>query len=455
MAEQAPEVARDTMDESALGRQPSLCNDNGSALNIQDWEAFNALSNEDHQYPIDALYAAGDTTSRGNLPERIRINAQPVLRILRNVCGARFHEGKPVVIFRPYKVLLHHERLIRERVTEAQDSMENSLHAEPAVIQTSQPSSGNHSSDKQTEVDQLRSLMSFMDDLSARVAFVQSCECSSIRFSDLYLLYQPGDVVISRDYRQAYRIIKVESERRIEYKNQKVVVEDGAFIIHCIYIDFDGERLGPVLRKIFMQPWILTKALLSLEILPLRLAEMHQKDLLSNLSSRGATFVKVAGISEHMHYVGRTLDSNKDVNGTVIIDFQEAFRHSEKHDEYNDSETKMGWRPSLEVDLKDAHLFALGFDECEESEETFPSMGDLIYDDSYVDAIRHRDFIWEQVTSSESEPRNSNTIKVLDAQYMSGIKSLTEAELTIMNHRVFGFIPDLFEWGESSQHFEL
>lgn len=433
------------MNDHAPERQSSWMNDTGSALHIQDWEAFNTPSDEAHQFPIDALYTPeDDPLSQGNLPDRIRINGQFVLGVLRKICGPRFPEGTPVMMFRLYKALLHHNHSIRTWAADLQDNIDETLKADPTAIDTVEPSSKQRKADKQAELDQLKVLLSLMDDLSARADFLQTSECDAIRFSDLYLLYRPGDVVVSQDCRQAYRIFHIECERKIIRRNQKVIVEDGVFVIHCVYIDFDGERLGPVLRKIVVQPWCLTKAIHLLDVLPLKRAELKQTDLASKLAIRGATFVKAAGISP-MHYIGRTLDSNKDINSTVIIDFQEAIRVSELLDKSSDEKNKKKWRPDLISNLKDARLFAIGFDECEEQVQGCPSLGGLIFNDSYVAEIKHQNFVRDQLSFLKSEPRRQST--VLCAQLLSEIGVWTEEELIIMNHRVYGFIPDIHRWG--------
>ncbi|KAJ4387487.1 hypothetical protein N0V93_008079 [Gnomoniopsis smithogilvyi] len=446
MAEQA-EVAQVGMQNNGARGQSSNFNENGSALHVQNWEEFIAPTDEFHQFPIDILYPNGGTlASQDQLPERIRINAQPLLRILRKICGPRFPEEKSVTMCRPYRALLHHDRSIREYHTDLKDKMKTSLSTDQVIVETSQPpSSGKDYSEQQTELDQLRSLISLMDDISARASFLQSYECNTIRFSDLYLLYQPGDVVVSQDHRQAYRIIKIESEKKVLHRNKSLNIGDGAFKIHCVHIDSDGERLGPILRKIVLQPWGLTKAFSSLEILPLRRAKLQKEDLASYLIQRGATFVKVARTSP-MNYAGLTLDSDNNVNGTVIIDFKEAIRASELYDKQQKEEFRKKWRPSLEVSLEDAGLYVPDFDEREECVEPCSAMGKYIYDDSYVDELTYQKLVREQVSLSKSEPQRPSTI--MCAQLLSEIGTLTEEELIIMSYRIFGFIPEMLRWAE-------
>lgn len=352
------------------------------------------------------------------------------------------------MIFRPYKALLLHESAIRDWATNLKQDMEETPAADPTMSTTgtSQDSSKEHHSSKKADLNQMNFLILLLDKISARLSYIQSSECNAITFSDLYLLYRPGDVVISRDYRQAYRVLQVESERTIVSRNQKLIVEDGPTTVHCICIDFDGERLGPVLRKVVAQPWGLTKEIQSLEILPLERAIMQRKVSAADLHGRGATFVKVAGVSP-MHYTGRTLNSNTEVNGTVIIDFQEAFRYSKEFDESSEK-TKKNWKPSLEDNLAHARLFAPGFDECEAQVQTCFSQGEIIYDDSYVDVTRAQNFIRNQMILAKSESRKPSL--TLCAQLLSETGPLTEDELIIMNHRVFGFVLDFLAWGRLS-----
>lgn len=446
------EFARDPGGDNATGSGQSWNYEDAPALHTQSWEGFHSPSYEANQFPIDVLELTGwESSIQGCIPERIRINSKLILEGLRQICGTKFPKGDPVIMLRPYKALLLHESAIRDWATEPEANIEGSLETGEATSQTSRHLPKEYGSNKQGDVSEWNCLISLLDELSARASYLQSLECSSVLFSDLYLLYRVGDIVISRDYRQAYRVLKVQNESTIIPENQKIIVDECPIIVHCVLIDFDGEWLGPVLRKFIVQPWGLEKDMKSLAILPLEWAVTQHKIDRSNLRARGATFVKVAGVSP-MHYTGRTLDSNTQVNGTVIIDFQEAFRYSERPeaDGYtNREQEKKQWRLSLETDLTGARSFASDCDKREPRVLTSSSNGELILDDSYVDDVVNRNFIRSELTSSYSQSKKLSL--ALSPRRLSETGDLTDDEFIIMNHRVFGFIVDDLEWGKFSR----
>lgn len=418
-------------------------------LNYQTWDDFHSDPHESNLFSIDILLSSqqdgekstdnGATPAKENveLPERIRINSNYLIQILTNFRGSSHSEDAPTIMFRPYKTLLFFEEEIRHTAAE----LEQKAHTPSATSSTTDfPSE----TGDEARLAHLRCLVQFMDThLSTRIAFLQTAESQTIFFSDLWLLYKPGDFVISRDLCQAHQVIKVETKRSIIEQNGKLVMEDDSFVIHCVCVDFDGEWLGPVLRKVVMKAWGLSKNFESLEMIPLTRAIAGKKVVKQDLVKRGQTFVQVAGVSP-MHYDGCTLDLKMQVNGTIIIDFQEALR---------DEENFKTWRTTIEHSLAEACVFATGMDGDDNDAHAYSSKHGHKHEDSYVDNVRYQSYIRNQFIIHESGDRVPSI--AICARRLNQAGLLTEEELLITNYRAFGYILDtgtLFSkgnWGES------
>lgn len=443
MAEQA-QSGRESTDDTVPGSDQSWRKHKDLALHAQNWEEFQSTD----QSPIDILPSIRkESSNHGCVPDRIRINSNHLLRILREICGPNFSHDKPVIMIRPYKALIYHETAIRHWGTSLETRLEEAQAVDPATgTKAPRHSSEHNDNNEQAELADLRCLISLMDEISSRIKYLQSPECNAIVFSDLYLLYRPGDIVVSRNYRQAYRVLKVESGIETVQRYRKTIFLDSPFVVHCVFIDFDGEQLGPVLHKVVVQPWGLTKEMHSLDLIPMSRAVLQNEDITQNLIQKGETFVKAAGILP-MHYSGHTLDWTTEVNSTIIIDFREAFSLFDENLVVGKMEKK--WqRPSLEHNLADARIFAPGFDECHAQALHCAPQGILFCDDSYVDIMRHHDFIRGQIELSGSECRLLGL--TFCPRLLNELGHLTEDELLIMHYRVFGFILETSKWGESS-----
>lgn len=418
-------------------------------LNYQTWDDFHSYTNSNTLFSIDILSAdqsgfnlspemgAKSVTEPAELPERIRINSDCIIQILSDLHRPSSVGDGPIIMFRPYKTLVLFDQGIRRSVkelegkTERRTPLNESLPRSPSVHES------------EVQLAQMKCLIQFMDiHLSVRVSFLHSPGCERIFFSDLWLLYKPGDTVVSRDLLQAYQVIRVENKRRIVEINGRMIVEDDSIAILCVCIDFDGQCLGPVLRNFAVKAWELSRNVEFLETVPLARAVAQKKTLKDDFIRRGQTFVKVARVSP-MHYNGCTLDSQMQVNGTIIIDFQEALR---------DKKSFEAWRSSIECSLAEERIFTTGLDKDDNKGHINASKDDGPHDDSYVDCIRHQENIRSQFNIVES---GSRTLSIaIRPRRLDQVGALREEELLIMNYRVFGYILDTGalesgKWGES------
>ena len=187
----------------------------------------------------EALRAANDNpdaaeSTRKQMPERIRINSQPVLAILADISSEKW-SSEPKVMLRPYKFLVAYEEEIRQRlevlrklwshrpkpedVTVSASAITTyepeTLDDDPGLYesgfyqgQSSDTSSSlGHERRAQRRLDltttydafqDLTCLIGFMDeDLFPVVSrYVPSSTYPKIYFLDLWYLYQPGDWVV-------------------------------------------------------------------------------------------------------------------------------------------------------------------------------------------------------------------------------------------------------------------
>ena len=194
-----------------------------------------ALEKEKERATAKIANGISDSTqqTRKEVPERIRINSQPVQAILADITGEKW-TAEPLIMLRPYKLLVAYEKEIRERLRVLQklwsnrpkpDDVTTSAGAlatyEPEVLdddvtfeegslyhrQLSDSSSTLSHEQRQRRIDMtttydalqdLTCLVEFMDeDLFPVVRrYTTNSSYSKIYFRDLWYLYQPGDWVV-------------------------------------------------------------------------------------------------------------------------------------------------------------------------------------------------------------------------------------------------------------------
>ena len=200
--------------------------------------------------PKDVSQELVDTQSE--MPERIRINCERLLMVLREITDSAL-TGEPIVLLRPYKLLIHHEDAIRQWLQDLEvkwpagsreahqyykpvdsgierplirynlgsakkvlhegdsgDTIENAAFDTHDVLRKLASSrdfmksevASVHRRHKEIEsyaaLTSLRCLVQFMDsDLIPVCQRYQANVHDMIRFRDLWYLYRPGDIVVS------------------------------------------------------------------------------------------------------------------------------------------------------------------------------------------------------------------------------------------------------------------
>lgn len=388
-----------------------------------------------------------------------------------------------------------------ERIEEEKVQTNPVSHSSPAQKysnnnQTVDEGKENHSNDitqSDTALLHLKCLLKFIDtDLNSRRNRILETTCQKVFFSDLWHLFRPGMGVIGKDGKQAYRVVNVTTAKhgttfeddyqawfdgpiggyghRRNKKGKKDEDDDDEddsrraadFEMTCIYIDFDGERLGPVAKDFPIKRYNGEKDISSLPVYPLRFHpaaasrsdfagdadwRRHEEDPASSdwlrrkLIRRGTKFLEVVGV-KHMYYSGPTLDvDSEEVESQVVVDFQTAISAAESKDVIQ--------KPDLDVlavtDLFNYNTDSVGCSTCCADEVT--------YEDGIVDEKQTREYI-EGLLPKQGEQQAPpvaivpRLLKDLQTSGHTVSPSVSEDELLIMSYRVFGFVLRSLRWGE-------
>ncbi|UKZ74716.1 hypothetical protein TrVFT333_002386 [Trichoderma virens FT-333] len=485
----------------------------------------------------------------GPLPERIRINSPAILKLLDKISGMRDGDesesdksdsGKsdtdtpdPVLMMRPFRALVYYKDEIRNwkerleanvkgpvevKISEPEAELGKEIEPE-ANDRPDSDDAGSEPEDQPLEdekqsfdpilstkeaVDDITCLVEFIDnELEGRIAYLESNDCQRVAFSDIWLLFKPGDFVLSKDGKQAYRVISAEhskhsmklpSPRDFWMYGAKARLEDFPIKIQCVYVDFDGEQIGPVLQTFSFYRFEGEKNIRSLDIIPLRLAKNATK-LQETLIKRGSTFIEACGTGRHgipMHYSGLTLDTKEEVDSQVVLDFEEAFavhdgnkRNTKRSgmtteqlileilaQEMKDDIKKKGqdlivlhdsenWKPVIkDIDIQNDEVDDGNASDYSDSDSDRPRAknlkcipeccaNEIVYDDTYAEHRRSNEFIQDQFREqgTGSLAISSRPLK----ESMEDKDFIRDSERLIITYRVFGFIMRSRKWGGSAR----
>lgn len=314
-----------------------------------------------------------------------------------------------------------------------------------------------------TALAYLGCLIDFMDTtISARLNYIRGPECRKIYFRDLWYLFNPGDEVVRRDEKQVYRVIEVTNPmHRASTKNIFFNFDDEDhsknFQVSCVFVDFDGKKIGPVSTKFVIKAFAGERSIDSLEVYPLRLhwytADNERKGhstkpdsqtLRQQLIKRGKKFFEAARMKlENTFYDGPTADGDE-VESQVVVDFETALS--------SDNNFHESLVPQLESLLGDAD---------DSSSTSSLSFGgevrcmalccneDYVCDDSFVDEKRKEEYIDSLIPKNTYAKLPSVAIYPRFLDDTAGDNALTDDEFLLMSYRVFAFVLRTRKWGES------
>lgn len=393
------------------------------------FRSSNAFRNESSQTgaksAIDILL--GDSNTRDDTPTaiRIRINSKPIIQLLGEISGSSaFTPDHPVILPAPFKTLIFYDKEIRQAVLKLGNGDGHADSSEPSPTDTDTDS-------------HLQCLVEFMDKYVApRLSYLEGSERRLVTFLDLWYLFSPGVAVVDENLRQAYSVIGTTCPASGINPLERPYIE-----IQYVRITSDGKKIGPELHKLRIPVFYDQRDITSFPVFPLRF--VNNQELSEFLISRGKTFLGILGIA-YMHYSGQTRDLGLEVDSSVMIDTEEAFRSGLCPKE---------WKPTL------TDFVVMEHERDEAREHLFPYSSDLresVHDEESVDRDRSHVFLQNQLGHG-SVDHGRSTLAVrskLLATFNkdSGPASVSTGEELILGCEVPGFVFNLGKWSEFIHH---
>jgi len=157
-----------------------------------------------------------------------------------------------------------------------------------------------------------------LGDLIAMRSQLAAGTLERIAFEDLWHLFKPGDLVVSRVHGkpQLHKVYSVTGgqvrrrlrsdndpfERRAQHEKFYMVGTWSPFTLNTFIMGFDGSRIGPKQINLRIMHYSGKRAVAELPVFPVRY-HPHKQDLVGRLEDRGRAFMSSFG---HMHYEGVT-----------------------------------------------------------------------------------------------------------------------------------------------------
>ncbi|PYI36976.1 hypothetical protein BP00DRAFT_491558 [Aspergillus indologenus CBS 114.80] len=400
--------------------------------------------------------AAGDYTP---MPDRIRINGASLQKLLEKVLELELHkENSPIVLLKPYKILVQHEETIRGVHAQLRRKSGPVPIGEPFPTSdssqnggsTHQPDHGGRSLAVEEErlleeygseqaYKELCCLIDFMDHELAPLKALEKGSVERIYYSDLWHIFKPGQVVITRqEPLHAYRVLYVTAGRPYlsppsmeddDGNGYKVPAKESDLLVHCYQIQFDGQRFGPVTHTFNIQPYSGRLRVKNLPIYPLQFVE-DPKVLRETLVSSGRKFLRVSK-GTHLQYRGPNLHEGEEIDSEVIVDFKTAIWDDRDKDPSWNYKVEFGVNPPKGSNQAEVTLVSAGG--CREPD---CCENDRVYDDLDVDHRRMEDFIAK------------NKLLTTDTRYLDdNPENVPEEDLILFPNRVFAFVLKDRKWG--------
>lgn len=432
-----------------------------------------------------------------DLPERLRINSRPVNNLLDSFCYWRldYAMAYPLVLQRPFKILVYNEGPIKEHMAELNamyDQTTDSVPTEDTVIDLAKsvavlPPPLNYTGNATEEVVEdrpsptesnsrypeqeskessiwteealvdLRCLLNFMDDyLKPVMDALQGSLRSDVRFSELWYLFEPGQLVYVKDKdipQKVWRVVQTtggrrclslgsRSDRSEAPPEQSVEHRHTDFVLNCYYIDYDGARYGSSFSDFHISKFEDARAIDALPVYPFSIGERYGAVDREGLAKRGREFIKCTQ-SCHLHYSGRSQirqpngeylchssdnDSGRtsrvfpeNIDGEVMIDFHTALQRNPE------------WLPRfLELDPHKLDPQQIDVREVEEDRVQEGLFYERIEHDWRWDMRRRDDFLDDEIQKVQS--------------FYKGYEPSGD-DLLLLPDRVFSFVLRSRRWG--------
>lgn len=440
-------------------------------------------------------------TQPSPLPERIRIHSKYITAILEEIMSSNISKTSFVMV-RPFKALSYYEDKIRTKYKELAAKLEGPP-ADPNVEEGDlQPESVDQPEDAPTQgrprtaeaggddsripekeskpskdiddtssissrsddgepvdttcdaaLQHLACLVEFLDKIRARREYLLSGDCNKVTFADVWHLFKPGDEVLDKEQRQAYRILSVNSSghrtlppwRRGDLDAEDHDVDEPIVLLYCVHITFDGVVLGSIRTVFEIGIFEGEEDMTWLPVLPLRLVKDPESGASGDgarfrqeLIDRGRMFVRMAK-STPMHYNGPLLHPKEEVDSQVVIDFEQAFAFWSHVPSFR--------KPVIEKLIGKQFGFPLTEDPCLAS----CCAGEQVHEDAYSEQKWNEAYIGTLIPDPQDRTKKPSL-----AIYPRAIRAkkfdeteLTDEDLVIMSYKVCGFVLRTRKWGKS------
>ncbi|KAL8930795.1 MAG: hypothetical protein Q9208_000336 [Pyrenodesmia sp. 3 TL-2023] len=275
----------------------------------------------------------------------------------------------------------------------------------------------------------------YMSDLLSKKIAIMNHQVKRIKFQDLWLLFKPGDLVItSRKPHLARRVLAVRGGRPLLTKahldldttsvgvNKHEVTgrtaESSPFTIEYVGIDFDGAKFGPIHESMDISEFDEEKNIAELEAYPMSFSE-DPTALQELLLKRGQRFVQLRNF-KHKRYTGLSLsDPEEEIDSEVIVDFTMAFRQLQ----YSKRRPTFGVKEYDNPDCRELYEDRCTDDECLEI------MHNRICDDTALDKFLSDSFINAESSGLLHESSNENQALIpLNIDNLSDIENVDAPE---------------------------
>lgn len=436
-------------------------------------------------------------TQSSQLPERIRIHSKYITAFLEEVRGSKISNTSFVMV-RPFKALTYYEDKIRAKCKdlatnsgrqpgdsgaeagalksesadkhESTDAQVRSKKTEVVgnedtpsgqgskpskdVDDSSSTSSRSNDSEpldtaSEAAFQHLSCLVDFLDLIRARRQYLLSGTCSKVTFADVWHLFKPGDEVLDKEQRQAYRILSVNSSghRTLppwrDLDAEELEGDEPVIILHGVYITFDGTLLGSIGKPFKIERFEGEEDITSLPVLPLRMIKDQDSEASTDgaafrqdLIDRGRMFVKMAR-SSPMHYNGPLIFPKEEVDSQVVIDFEQAFASWTNGPDFRKPIIENMIGKPIGVSLLETPCLA----SC--------CAGEQVHQDAYAEQKWNEAYVGTLIPDPQDRTKKPSL-----AIYPRAIRGstfdeteLTDQDLVIMSYKVCGYVLRNRKWG--------
>ncbi|KAI4193014.1 MAG: hypothetical protein LQ350_008504 [Teloschistes chrysophthalmus] len=297
----------------------------------------------------------------------------------------------------------------------------------------------------------LRILVKFMkedmQEIFAKHELLRSSQAEMVAFQDMWHLFMAGDLVVSEsdssdrglelyqvailpacDFFSSRRPVK-QIQTKTEGSHQLVesvyreesVSAMNVFTVDVFYFDFDGQKFGPVEKRLQLVSYEGEKSIVGLPLYPLRFRKdaAEFKDM---MLERGRKFqeLSIPNVYPHREYNGLSIgEPQEQIDSQVIIDFALAYRKHPKNT------PKFGLRSWIEDDARIV-TEACGVPGCT---DCFKDR--FMFDDHRVDRQRTVEYI----------RAHGSLLRI----FSSG-EELTEEMMLLLPNKVYGFVLRSRRW---------